>query len=298
MTLQRLSLGSSNKSVKYKTEIKKYTSEEYRLTISDSFTTFTLYSLKRPKTFLVGYHNGTLSKGYALASECCITDLDCNVLECFIPEEEDIEKCLDIFSSILISSLFYEAICRAGTPLSFLTDNIDIVNEFISLCYKHWKLPCRCQPNFYIPTINCTSKEFICRTECKLKGDNVSALIGFEGNRVLLQTDINEIYTIQIPELFNNVDENEGIPRLLRYAFMWILLASKEFEVGFGDDIKMKNSKHDADITTDNSDYNCWIKYPKSIQEALEEVDWDGTEQEVSAIAFSLYESRNLNSRK
>lgn len=235
MSLQRLSLGISNKSIKYKTEIKKYSPEEYILTISDS------------------------SECYPLVSDCCITDLDYNILECFLPDEENIEECCNLFSSILMSSLFYEAICRTGTPLSFLTDNIDIINEFISLCYNHWQLPHRCHPSFYIPTISCTSKEFICRTEYKLKGDNASALIGFERNKVMLQIEDNEIYFIRIPEVFDTVDENEGLPRLLRYAFMWILLASKEFEVGYGDNIKIKNNKHKTDVISNKSSYNHWL---------------------------------------
>lgn len=292
MSLQRFSLGDTS-SPNYKTEIKKYTQKEYMLTISNSSSTFTIYAINSFKRFLIGFNDGKSAKGYITTSSCCITNLDRSILECFIPEEDDIDEYLTLFSSILISSLFYEAICRTGAPLSFLTDNIDVVNKFISLCFKQWEIPSYYKPQFYtLPEVKCTSKEFNYYSDCKLRGDDVFALIGFGNSRVLLQTDNSHIYFVEIPEVFCEVDESEGIPRLLRYAFMWMLLVSKGFVIGSGYNIRNNNEELKKDMKPSDwntiNRYNQWLQYPPSIQKALEAVYWDGTEERVSAVAFSL----------
>lgn len=231
------------------------------LELSKASKVFRMFSVGRSQ-FLVHYEEDNNTHGY-------ITD----TMLIFASNE--------FIRDVIISSYFYEAICRTGAPLSFITDNIDAIQQFISKIFK-------IQFTFFSPNDFEIKKSTIhssINQACILEGDNGTYLIGNYFNvNIIFKSDMKYDYHFICPKLtmmltnFSNVSDTD-----VQTAVYWIMLACLDFYIGYGDNFKNHNIKMKGIVDTNYYDAdtlqlsNKWFKTPKFTRILLEDIGWNGT---------------------
>ena len=81
-------------------------------------------------------------------------------------------------SNILISSYFYEVICRSGAPISILTDNLSIIKEFVHKFLQQWNVSLPYEFTLITPHIEEHSSGTCIRRTCFLQGSSGNYEIG------------------------------------------------------------------------------------------------------------------------
>lgn len=266
MQLKRLSLGQS-KSIQ---EIQEYDTGKYALKLDLSNALFGMYAIDDGQ-FLVNYN------GHYITARFLDRKLN-KVLQLNISNEEK-----EQLSNILISGYFYEAICRAGVPASILTDNLNILKEFVHKFLQPWNVSLPYEFTLIIPQIEKYSGGTCVKRDCFLQGSSGNYEIGLSiKNDIFLRSGEKTYYLLQpdilkSPQLSNQLS-NTKIGAAEK-ALYWIMLANLHFEVGYGDDIfclqkdfkgflKYEEYYDDSDIWYPD-DPNEWFKTSNTIRKLL-----------------------------
>lgn len=287
MSLKRFSLGDNKKennsqSHKYVVEIQEYQSGRYMLKISNQSLVFKMYAIENGR-FLI--HNSKFIPGYITCK-----DLDQRIHEVLftnISAEGKEQLC-----NILVSGCFYEASCRAAFPLSFITENIDTINKFVTLFLKQWGITFPYKFTFIVSSVEkCTAissneayvSDLPPAPEYYLHGQKGDYLIGIFNDDTVFVTNGEVKYClnipISIPRLSTSIWDRYGISKSL----YWMLLANMHFFVGYGNDIYCLSTQFQGNSNNIESFSkfgvllsNCFLKIPDSVQHVLRKVSWDG----------------------
>lgn len=266
MQLKKLSLGQS----KSTQEIQEYDTGKYALKLDLSNVLFGMYAIDDGQ-FLVNYN------GHYITAIFLDRKLN-KVLQLNISNEEK-----EQLSNILISGYFYEAICRAGVPASILTDNLNILKEFVHKFLQQWNVSLPYEFTLIIPRIEEYSRGTCIRGTWFLQGSSGNYEIGLSiKNDIFLRSGEKTYYLLQpnilkSPQLSNQLS-NTKIGAAEK-ALYWTMLANLHFKVGHGDDIfclqkdfkgflKSEEYYEDSDIWY-LDDPNEWFKTSNTIRKLL-----------------------------
>lgn len=262
MQLKKLSLGQS----KSTQEIQEYDTGKYALKLDLSNALFGMYAIDDGQ-FLVNYNGPYITTR--------ILDRKLNkVLQLNVSNEEK-----EQLSNILISSYFYEAICRSGAPIFILTDNLNIIKEFVHKFLQQWNVSLPYEFTLIIPQIEEYSNRIHIKRNCFLQGSNGNYEIGLTfKNDIFLHNGEKTYYLLQ-PDILKSHQLSGTKIGVAEKAFYWTMLANMHFKVGHGNDIfclqkdfkgflKFEEYYEDSDIWYPE-DPNEWFKTSNTIRKFL-----------------------------
>lgn len=247
-------------------EVQEYDTGKYVLKLDLPDATFSMYAIDGGQ-FLVQYNNCYATSRYLDSRLNKILQLDAH--------DEDKEE----LSNTLISGYFYEAICRAGLPVSFLTDNISIIRDFIQKFLQQWNVSLPYEFNLIIPKIEEYLEGTCIKGTCFLQGSSGNYEIGLSiYNDIFIYDGIKTYYLIQ-PDIFKRYQLGNN-PRIdaIEKALYWTILANLHFEVGYGDDIFChqngfkgfeKYEEYYPELDWEYGEPNEWFKTPNTIRQLL-----------------------------
>lgn len=248
-------------------EIQEYDTGKYVLKLSLPNISFSIYAINDGQ-FLIRYTSHQITNKF----------LDRKlkkVLQLNISNKEQ-----EQLSNILISGYLYEAICRAGVPVSILTDNLNIIKNFVHKCLQQWNVSFPYEFTLITPQIEEYSSGTCIKRTCFLKGYTGNYEIGLSHKNDIFLNNGKKIYYLLQPDILKSHPLNSTKIGVVEKALYWMMLANMRFNVGNGDNIfclqidfdgflDVEEYYEDADIWGYENPNN-WFKTPAYMCELLE----------------------------